>query len=106
MRETLAASAALAAFAAVAAALLGQPAVGVGFATGLVIGALNGHMVAVTLVREVPFVAGAVMRLALLSAIAIVIALVLAAPIWAVLIGAGAAQLVMAVTAARQGVQA
>jgi hypothetical protein len=106
LKETVAASAAAAAAAIAAAAGLGHLSLGIGLAAGLLIGAFNGHLVAGALVREIPFVAAAVLRMALLSAVAIAVALLLGGPIWSVLIGIAGAQVVMVATSIRQGVRA
>lgn len=106
LKDTLVASTGAAVLAVLIATVLGRPAAGAGLAAGLVIGAFNAHLVAGSLDREIPFVASAVLRMALLSAVAIGIALVLDAPIWSVLIGVAGAQFVMVATSIRRGVRA
>ena len=106
LKDTVIASLAAALIAVAAGAALGRIAVGIGLAAGLVVGAFNGHLVAGALDRQIPFVAAAVVRMALLSAIAIGIALIIGAPIWSVLIGVGAAQGVMVAASIRRGVSA
>ncbi len=106
LRETVALSIVLAAFVLVAAALLGNFAIGLGLAAGLVIGSFNGHLVAGLMARETPFVAGSVVRMAIGSAVAIGAAFILGSQAWAVLLGVGAAQLVMVGAGIRQGLRA
>ncbi len=106
VRDTVAASAVLAAFVLAAAALLGHLSVGIGLGGGLMIGSLNGHLVAALLARETPFVASSVVRMASVSAIAVLAAVLLGSPAWAVLLGVGGAQLVMAGAGIRQGLRA
>ncbi len=106
LRETVAASTALAAFVLVAAAVFGHLSVGLGLAAGLVIGSMNGHLVAALLTRETPFVAGSVVRMALVSAVSVGAAFMLGSPAWAVLLGVGVAQFVMVGAGVRQGLRA
>lgn len=103
LRETVVACAAAAAIAVVAGIVLGHVPTGLGLAAGLVIGAFNAHAVMSVLERKIPFVAGTVVRLVFFSATAIFLALLLRSDAWAVLLGVGAAQVVMATTAVRQG---
>jgi hypothetical protein len=106
LRDTVAASAAVAALALVLATVLGRPAIGAGLAAGLLIGAFNGHLVAAGLAREVPFVVAAVLRMVLLGALGIGVALLLGGPMWSVLIGVATAQVVMVAASIRLAVRA
>ena len=106
VRETVIGSAAVAAVAVLIAGVVGHLPFGVGIGTGLVIGSLNGRLVAGTLEMGAPFVASSVVRMAAVSAIAILAALLLGIAQWAVLIGVGAAQLVMVAAGIRQGLRA
>ncbi len=106
LRESVAASAALAALAVAAAAILGHLSVGVGLAAGLVIGAFNGHAVVGVLDRRMPFVVGTIARLAFFSLTAIAVAALLRSDAWSVLLGVGVAQVVMVGAAVRQGLRA
>ena len=106
LRETAAASAVFAACAVLLAGALGHLSIGIGLGAGLLIGSFNGHLVAGLLQRQAPFVAASVARLALVSALAILVAMLLGSAAWSVLIGVGAAQAVMAGTAVRQGLRA
>jgi hypothetical protein len=102
----MAASTAVAVLAILLSAIAGQLMVGVGLGAGLVIGSLNGHFVAALLARDTPFVMGSVVRMAMLSGVAVLAAVLLASPVWAVLLGVGAAQLVMVGAGVRQGLRA
>lgn len=106
LRDTVAVSAAVAVLVLLISAAAGQPTLGVGLGAGLVIGSLNGHLVAALLARDTPFVMGSVVRMAILSAVAVLAALVLGSPAWAVLLGVGAAQLVMVGAGVREGLRA
>jgi hypothetical protein len=88
------------------AGVAGHLSIGVGLGAGLVIGSFNGRLVAGTLEMGAPFVASSVLRMALVSATAILAALLLGIAAWAVLIGVGAAQLVMVAAGVRQGLRA
>ena len=106
LRETVVASTALGALTLVVAAVAGNLSVGVGLGAGMVIGSFNGHLVAGTLETGAPFVVASIVRMASVSAIAILAALLLGIAPWAVLIGIGAAQLVMVGAGVRQGLRA
>jgi len=103
LRETVIACAAAAAIAVVAGIALGHVSTGLGLAAGLVIGGFNAHAVAGVLQRRMPFVAGTVGRLVFFSVTAVLAALLLRSDAWAVLLGVGAAQVVMVATSVRQG---
>ena len=106
VRETVAASVALAAIALIAGLVVGQTAVGAGLAAGLAVGAVNGHLILRQLGNDTPFVVSSLGRLALFSAVAVLAAYLLSASTWAVLIGVAGAQAVMVATAVRQGLRA
>ncbi len=106
VRETMVASAALAAVTVLIAGVAGYLSVGVGLGAGLLIGSFNGRLVAGTLEMGAPFVAMSLIRMAVVSAIAILAAVLLGISPWAVLIGVGAAQLVMVAAGIRQGLRA
>jgi len=106
LRETIAASAVLAGVAVIAFAAVGHLSIGIGLGAGLVIGSFNGHLVAVLLARETPFVMASVGRMAVVSAIAILASVILGATAWSVLIGVAVAQAVMVAAAVRQGLRA
>ena len=105
VRETVVASAALATVTVLLASVLGYLWLGVGLGAGLVVGSFNGRLVAGTLDMGTPFVASSLVRLAVLSAIAVLAALLLGTAVWAVLIGVGAAQLIMVGASIRQGLR-
>jgi hypothetical protein len=106
LRETVTASVALAAFAIAGGLLTGQASIAVGVAIGLVIGAFNGHLLMALIQRDVPFVGGSLVRMALLSGIGIMTAVIVGAAPWAVLLGIAGAQAVLAAAAVRQGLRA
>lgn len=106
LQETVAACVALAVASAVVAASVGHLSVGLGLGAGLVLGSINGFLIRESMDRGLPVVTGSLVRLACLSCAGLVAALALGGAAWPVLIGAGAAQLVMAAAGARQGLRA
>ena len=106
VRDTVVASAALATMVVIVAGAAGNLSLGIGLGAGLIIGSFNGRLVAGTLELGAPFVASSVVRMAAVSAVAILAALVLGIAPWALLIGVGAAQLVMVAAGIRQGLRA
>ena len=56
--------------------------------------------------RGTPMVAGSLLRLVMLSLLAIILALILGAAAWTVPMGIGVAQLVMVAVGVRQGLRA
>ena len=104
LKETVAASAAVAMFAIFAGALLGHLSTGAGLAAGLLIGSLNGHALSALMSCGTPLVASTIVRLAAFTAVAIAVAFLLGSDAWAVLLGVAAAQGVMVAAAVRQGV--
>ena len=106
VRETVVASATLASLIVLVAGVAGHLSLGLGLGAGLVIGSFNGRLVAGTLEMGAPFVASSVIRTAAVSALAILAAVLLGTSPWAVLIGVGAAQLVMVAAGIRQGLRA
>lgn len=106
LRETVAASAALALIIVLIAGLSGHFSTGVGLGAGLVVGSFNGHLVARTLEGGAPFVGTSLLRMAAISAIAILAAALLGVAAWTVLIGVGAAQFILVAAGIRQGLRA
>lgn len=106
VRGTVAASAVLAAIALVAGLVFAEAPIGAGLAAGLVIGSLNGALIRRVVVHNAPFVVSSVIRLALISAVAILAAYLVGASTIALLLGVAAAQFVMVATAVRQGLRA
>lgn len=106
LRDTVVACAAMAGLAAVAAAILDQVWIGLGLAAGLLVGALNGYAVASVIERRLPFVAGTFIRLVFFSGTAILLAMVMGAEAWSVLLGVAGAQIVMVAASVRRGLQA
>ncbi len=105
VRDTVVASAALATMIVLVAGAAGNLSLGIGLGAGLIIGSFNGRLVAGTLEMGAPFVASSVVRMAVVSAVAILAALLLGIAPWAVLIGVGAAQLIMVAAGVRQGLR-
>ena len=106
VRETVVASAALAVVTVLIASIAGHESLGLGLGAGLLIGSFNGRLVAGTLDMGAPFVPSSLVRMAAVSAIAILAALLLGIAIWAVLIGVAAAQLIMVAASVREGLRA
>jgi hypothetical protein len=106
VRDTVVASAALATIIVLVAGAAGDFLLGLGVGAGLVIGSFNGPLVAGALGTGAPFVASSLVRMAVVSAIAILAAVLLGTAAWAVLIGVGAAQLIMVAAGVRQGLRA
>jgi hypothetical protein len=105
LRETMIASAFLAAIAIVAGLAVGRVSVGLGLGAGLIVGSLNGHLVLGSLHSRLPFVAASVGRMVLISAGAILLAMLLGSQAWSVLLGVAGAQAVMVAAAVRQGLR-
>lgn len=102
-RETLITSLALAVAVVVGANLSGQTLLGAGLAVGLVLGSLNGFIIQATLDRGAPILVTSFLRLALFSLLALAAARLLGGSAWPVVMGIGAAQLVMVGIGVRQG---
>jgi hypothetical protein len=103
--DTLAGSLALGLLVTSVAAASGHLAAGLGIALGLVIGAANGYLIMALLDRNSSFLIASLMRLASLTALAIGAALVLQSSAWSLLLGVGAAQLVMVAAGVRRGLR-
>jgi hypothetical protein len=106
VRETWAAAVALASIAFVAGFVVNQRSIGLGLALGLVVGAGNGELIQRVIDSRSPFVVSSVVRMALVSAVALLAAFLVGASPIAVLLGVAAAQLVMVAVAVRQGLRA
>ena len=106
VRDTVAVSVALASIAFLAGLVVNQRPVGLGLALGLVVGAMNGELIQRVIDSRSPFVVSSVLRMASLSAVAILVAFLVGASPVALLLGVGAAQFVMAGVAVRQGLRA
>jgi hypothetical protein len=104
-RDTLAGSVALGLAVMLVAALSGHVPAGLGIALGLVIGSANGYLIAALLDRNSSFLFASLMRLASLTALAVGGALLLQSSAWTVLLGVGAAQLVMVAAGVRRGLR-
>jgi hypothetical protein len=106
LRETVIASAVLALVVTTIAGLFGQFNLGVGLAAGLLLGSANGYAIRALLGHATPFLAASMLRLATLSALALLLAVAFGISAWAVMIGVAGAQLVMVGAGVRQGMQA
>jgi hypothetical protein len=106
VRRTVAASAVLAAIALLAAFVVNQGSLGLGLALGLAVGAANAELIQRVIDSRSPFVVSSLVRMVLLSAVAIFAAFLGGASPVAVLLGVAAAQLVMVAAAVRQGLRA
>jgi hypothetical protein len=106
LKNTVAVSTALAVLIFIASLIVGHLTVGVGLAAGLVIGSMNGPLLAALMARDTPFVAGSLTRMAIVSAVAVLAAFLIGSQAWAVLLGVAAAQLVMVGAGIRQGLRA
>ena len=106
LRDTVAVSSAMTVLVVLITGIAGHLTLGVGLGAGLIIGSLNGHLLAALLAVETPFVMGSFVRMAVLSAVAVLTAVLLGSPTWAVLLGVGGAQLVMVGAGVRQGLRA
>jgi hypothetical protein len=106
LRDSVTSSAVIAALSVVVGLGTGHVAVGFGLGAGLLIGSTNGYLLVATLERKAPFALASVVRLILLSGVAVGVALLLGPQAWSVMIGVAAAQAVLVVAAVRQGVRA
>jgi hypothetical protein len=106
LRDTVVASTILGVAVASIAGLFGYLAIGLGVAAGLVIGSANGFAIRALLGNGAPFVAASVMRLATLTALALLVAVAFGVSAWPVVLGVGGAQLVMAAVGMRHGMRA
>jgi hypothetical protein len=103
--DALAGSVALGLAVVLVAAASGHVPAGLGIALGLVIGSANGFLIVALLDRNSSFLFASLMRLASLTALAIGGALLLQGSAWTVLLGVGAAQLVMVAAGVRRGLR-
>jgi len=104
--ETVVACATLGLVTAAAAGVAGHTSFGIGVAAGLLIGSINGYLMVALLDQNASFLFASLMRLAILSAVALGAALLLQSSAWTILLGVGAAQLVMVAAGVRQGLRA
>ncbi len=105
LRETVVGSAILAALVATFAALSGHLTVGLGLAAGLMIGSANAYAIAALVDNAAPFLAASMLRLGTLTVLALGVAVVFGFSAWPVVMGVGAAQLVMVAAGVRQGLR-
>jgi hypothetical protein len=87
-------------------AVLGHPALGFGLAAGLAVGAGNGYAADRLLLVGVPFVATSMLRIVVLTLIALMAGLVFGfSRAWPVVAGIAAAQLILALSAVAEAVR-
>lgn len=99
---TVIACSAMAVAAILVAILVGHPRAGLALGSGLVVGSVNGHFAERALRSTVGFRATSLARMAVLSVAGLGIGLLLGMDVaWLPLVGIGAAQIVLAVVAAR-----
>jgi hypothetical protein len=103
--DTLAGSVGLGVAVILLATFLGHATAGLGIALGLVIGSANGYLIVALLDRNSSFLFASMMRLASLTALGVGGALLLQTSAWTVLLGVGAAQLVMVAAGVRRGLR-
>jgi len=103
--DTLAGSVALGLAVILVATASGHASAGLGIALGLVIGSANGYLIVALLDRSSSFLSASLMRLASLTAMGVGGALLLQSSAWEVLLGMGAAQLVMVAAGVRRGLR-
>ncbi len=103
--DTLAGSVALGLAVILVATASGHASAGLGIALGLVIGSANGYLIVALLDRNSSFLSASLMRLASLTALGVGGALLLGSSAWTVLLGMGAAQLVMVAAGVRRGLR-
>jgi hypothetical protein len=106
LRDTVIASAILAALVAAIGVATGHLSAGLGLAIGLLLGSANGYAIAGLLGQAAPFVAGSMLRLAIFTGLGLLVALVFGVSAWPVMLGVGAAQIVMVAAGVRQGLRA
>ena len=106
LRDTVIASAILAALVTAVSAATGHLNVGLGLAIGLLLGSANGYAIAGLLGQAAPFVAGSMLRLVTFTGLGLLVALVFGFSAWPVMLGVGAAQIVMVAAGVRQGLRA
>jgi len=103
--DTLAGSVALGLAVILVATASGHASAGLGVALGLVIGSANGYLIVALLDRSSSFLSASLMRLAFLTALGVGGALLLQSSAWEVVLGMGAAQLVMVAAGVRRGLR-
>lgn len=105
-RETLIACFLLAGFAVFAGEVTNQLLPGMTVAAGLLLGSVNAFVFPAMFERGATGMVAALMRLGVFTSIAVVVAFVMAAPMWAIALGIAAAQMIMVVVGVRRGLRA
>lgn len=105
-RETLIACSLLAGSAVFTGEVTNQLLTGVTVATGLLLGSANAFVFPAMFDRGATGMVAALMRLSIFSALAVLIAFVMAAPMWAIALGIAGAQMIMVAVGVRRGLRA
>jgi len=106
LKMTTIGCAALAAATVAGCAFTGHLAFGAGIAAGLLLGPVNVYAIQELLVRRTPFRLASLMRLAALSSLVLLAAVIFGTQAWTVPLGIGLGQLVMVAAGVRQGLRA
>ena len=106
LRETVVASAVLAAAITLSAGLAGQLTFGLSVGAGLLLGSGNGYLFLALIKNGTPFVAGTMFRLISMTGLVLTASLVFGLTMWPAVLGLAAAQLVMVAASVRQGMRA
>ena len=106
LRMTTVGCAVLAAAIVVGSVFTGHLGFGIGLATGLLLGSVNGYAIQGLLARRTPFRLASLMRLVAFSSLVLIAALLFGTQAWTVPLGIGLAQLVMVAAGVRQGLRA
>lgn len=105
-RDTMVISLVFAGAVFVGAALADRILLGTGIGIGLALGSLNAFLIKAGLDRGVPMLATSLLRLALFTMLALLVARLVGVSVWPVVAGIGAAQVVMAGMGLRKGLRA
>lgn len=106
LRDMVVACSLAALAAAGAGAATGHLGVGLGLAAGLMLGSFNGYLMQGLMARGTPFAASGIFRMLLFSSFALIAVLTLRSIAWALPLGIGLAQLILAGVALRRGLRA
>ncbi len=105
LRETVVASAVLAAVITLVAGVTGHLTFGLSVGAGLLLGSGNGYLFLALLNHGTPVVAGSMLRLISTSVLALAAFFVFGLTMWPAILGLAAAQLVMVGASVRQGLR-
>jgi hypothetical protein len=105
LRETVIASAVLAAAITLIAGLTGHLMFGLSIGAGLMLGSGNGYLFLALLNHGAPIVGGTMLRLISITFVVVIGTLVFGLAMWPAVLGLAAAQLVMVAASVRQGMR-